>query len=121
MAAEIGKQRMATVIGVSVNALGVLASIVALFVSIPRTAMLVVLSFSVGMLIIVIYFIVVPRLVARSTMLKTLKYFYFDMDNRASSWDTDNNVGGWRERTAKMVGVDPSITKESFEQLIKSR
>ncbi|MBU1149120.1 hypothetical protein KKI23_03455 [Patescibacteria group bacterium] len=120
LAKSFGRQRISSLVGIVVYVLGNLIVLVSIVFPPDHRIIFLYLGILVGAICLTMHFIIFIPAASRKSMLTTMKLFYFEEDNRRSSWDSDNSAEGWRSRQLKQLGLDENLTKEKFETIIKA-
>lgn len=120
LAKSFGRQRISSLVGIVVYALGNLIVLVSIILPPDHRIIFLYLGVLVGAICLTMHFIFFIPAASRKSMLTTMKLFYFKEDKQRASWDSNNSAEGWRGRQLKQLGLDENLTKEEFETIIKA-
>jgi hypothetical protein len=121
VAAAKGKQRISVKIGFIIYALGTAITIlgITIFKNICISQGSYILSFIIGIIFIGTHFKYLVPSQSKKSMLATLKIYYFEKTG-IDNWNSCINDSGWRQKTLKEIGLKKNLSKEQFEEKIKS-
>ena len=118
-----GKQRVSTLVGFTIYSFGTLLLIlgITLYREIIIQNIYFYLTFSIGVIFFIFHFYYLVPKAEKKSILATLYFYYFTNKEYAiGNWNSDNNVPNWRKNILKELGINEDISKEEFEEKIKS-